>query len=90
METELKKPTYYKNIKMSLDEYSVNVTAMNSYIKHLQSLEIYFLNQLNGSDTTADVSENQSMLKYARNQIKDLRNLIKVMGESELITKHTL
>ena len=84
------KPTYYKNIQMSLDEYSVNVTAINSYIKHLQSLEIELLNQLNGSDTTAEVSNNQSMIKYCREQIKDLKNLIKIMGESELITKHTL
>jgi len=90
MNTELLTPTYYKKIKISLDQYAVSRVAITKHIESLKEKEVFWLERLNGSNTTLDVSDNQYFLKMTRNYLSDLQDLLKIMDETELITEHKL
>jgi len=90
MNTELSTPSYYKKVKMSLDQFSITRIAMTNYIKSLEEKEIFWLERLNGSNTPSEIKDNQKWLKMTRNQIADLQKMVKMMDKTELITEHKL
>ena len=79
-----------KTIKMSLDQYAVNRTAITWYITELERKEVFWLDKLNASSSQNEVRNNQYFLATCRKQIKDLKKLVKSMDETELVTTHKL
>tara|TARA_R100000655_G_scaffold22683_2_gene45807 strand:- start:72 stop:344 length:273 start_codon:yes stop_codon:yes gene_type:complete len=90
MKIELKKPTYYKKIEMSLDEYTIVITSLNKYIKTMEENIEFFIEKLNGSSSEQEVRNHQDHIKLARENIKHSKSTLNKISESELITKHTL
>lgn len=88
--TELKTPTQTKTVKMSLDQYAICRFATTKHIESLKEKEVFFRDRLNASTSPGDVTNNQFFLKECRQQMRELKDLVKTMDKTELITEHKL
>ena len=83
-------PTLYKNVKMSIDQYTMVIVSLNKYIKTMEENVEFFTEKLNSSSSTQEVREYQDYIKLSKENIKHSQSTLDEIEKSELITEHKL
>ena len=86
MENELLTPTQTK----TATSYNSWLPLVTTFIASLEEKEVFWLNRLNASNSPNEVKDNQCWLKMCRSQMQDLKDLVKIMDTTQLITEHKL
>ena len=83
-------PLLYKNIKVSIDELSIIIHALNTFVDQNEGNIQFYAAKLNASSSPKEVRNNQDYLKLARKNQKDALCAIEQIENSELRTGHKL
>lgn len=88
MNTELPTPTLTKKVKITVDQYATIRTALSQFIKESEKRKLFFIDELNASNSTDEVKEKQRFVKMAKDQIKEAEESIKILDASDTIREY--